>query len=455
MDGWEFLRLINALRQAAIAISVQDVCEAQICLERFPFIPVKQICKTLLIHKPQDLLTFETVWRVLFEPTGDADNDSDLKDRNLTAGLKPDEEGGQHPNIGGQGIGRGLGGVSLNRVSGENILSSLQQFNTQKLKELLKQGTEFEELINTVFRELDYFTWINSFELEYRKGSLSEEDWFAHLDLRRQLTAEVRQQVLTLQVAQENSWQPLLRQHWLYKSLNSLSEQEKGLVKSALKKWARKLAVRPGQRWRASHSGVIDVARSIRQSAQWNGRVFRLEYHKKTPRVPELVVLCDVSNSMAPFVEFLLYLVSCLRKRFHKIRVYFFIDKVWEVSELVWAEDLENIQQEISSYGHKISLGFSDYGAVFKELADSCLGDVSPRASIVLLGDGKNNYRSAQEEYIRLLAERVRHIYWLNPLNVEEWSDPDNIMKVYRPFYTRAYRCRSADDLHKIARDVF
>ncbi|MDQ7094518.1 VWA domain-containing protein [Desulfosporosinus sp. PR] len=449
MNGWNFLRLIGALREASIAVSSQDVFELQLCMERFPFIADKEIFKALLIRKPQDALTFETIWRIILDSTqGDADPRRDKK----VLPLGEEKESG--PNIGGLGIGPGFGGVSLTNsasAAGRSLI-----INHQKLAKLMDQGIDFEDLVNAALADMDYYAWINSYDLAYQRGSLTEEEWYSHQKNRLALLGEVKQSVLEAQVRQENSWQPLVRQHWLFKPLNNLSDQEKSLVKSSIRKWARKLAVRPGQRWKASHNkGMIDIARIVRQSAQRNGVVFALSYRRKIPRASELVVLCDVSNSMAAYVEFLIVLVSCLRGRFRKVRVYFFIDTVWDVSDFVWHEDLEEIKQEIKSWGHRISLGYSDYGAVFKELAENYLTDVSSRATVILLGDGKNNYRSSQKEFIAQIFENVRHIFWLNPLNIEEWNEPDNIMKDYQPYYTRAYRCRSADDLQNIVKDVF
>jgi uncharacterized protein len=450
MNGWNFLRLIHALRQTSISISSQDVCEAQICLERFPNITEKQIFHALLIRRPQDIATFEAVWRIIFDSQSD-NAIGDKETRNLA-----NKESKNTPNIGGQGIGRGYGGVSLTNLSTfDNSQTFSLRINPLKLEELIKQGVDFEDLVNTVLTDIDYYTWVNSYDLAYQRGTLSEEDWYSNLEYRAELLEEIRYRVLAIQVNQENCWQPLVRQHWLFKPLSTLSDEEKNLVKSSIRKWARKLAVRPGQRWKISHTGNIDVAHVVQQSAQWNGRIFRLSYRQKVPRAPELVVLCDVSNSMAAFVEFVIFLVSCLRRRFRKIRVYFFIDKVWDVTDFIWDEELDDIKEEIKSWGHKISLGFSDYGTVFKELAEKHLKDVSSKGTIILLGDGKNNYRSPQEEYIAQISERVRHIYWLNPLNVEEWNTPDNVMKDYFPYYQKAYRCQNANDLQKIVMSVF
>lgn len=320
MNGWNFIRLINALRHVSIMISSQDVCEAQICLARFPNISEKQIIKALLIHRSQDILMFESVWRILFDDNSiDAINGEEKEKDSIKQELNS-------PSIGGQGIGRGFGGLSLtNSLTNKSLREISLISNRQKLEMLVKEGAAFDDLVQAALTDLDYYTWINSYDLAYRRGTLTEEEWNILQEYQTLLMDEIRHQVIAIQVNQENCWQPLLRQHWLFKPLSMLTESEKNLVKSSIRKWARKLAVRTGQRWKTNQRGRIDLARIIRQSAQWDGLIFRLNYHQQIPSVPELVVLCDVSNSMAPFVEFLLFLVSCLRRRFRKLRVYFLL----------------------------------------------------------------------------------------------------------------------------------
>jgi hypothetical protein len=452
MNGWNFIKLVHALRQVSVSISSQDIFEVQTCLVRFPEIAEKRIMKSIFIHRPQDAAIFETVWRILIEDPGSSISDHSeegIKDPGL-------EENQDSSGIGGKGVGRGSGGVSLT-AKGNSLdsspISNLIPFS--RLEELARSGSEFEDTVKTILAEMDYYAWINSYDLAYQRGALSEETWYMHQESRASLVSEIRQRLLTAQVSNENSWEPLVRQHWLFKSLSTLTEKEKELVKSSIRKWARKLAVRPGSRWKNSRRGTIDISRIVQQSVQWDGLLFQLNYRQKIPRASELVVLCDVSNSMAAFVEFLIYLVTCLRARFRKIRVFFFIDSVWDVSEFVCDDDLSGVKQEIKSWGDKVSSGFSDYGEVFKELAEHKLRDVSTRATLVIMGDGKNNYRPAQAEYLVRISDKVRNVFWLNPLDIEEWDERDNMMKEYQKYCSKVYRCRSASDLQKIVHDVF
>jgi len=452
MDGWVFIRLVNSLRQVSLSISSQDIFDAQTCLERYPTLPHKQVIKSLFIHRPQDAALFETVWKIVVENTQSSEPENS---QNVTS-KKGIDENRDSQGIGGQGVGRGSGGVSLTTIGDMLNLSQISKLIPfSRLEELVGKGIEFEEIVKTVLADIDYYTWINSFDLAYQRGTLSEDEWFTHQNTRASIVREIRQKVLMTQVTLDNSWQPLVRQHWLFKPLSTLTEEEKELVRSSIRKWARKLALRPGFRWKSHTKGTIDIARIVRQSVQWDGHFFDLCYRHRIPRAPELVVLCDVSNSMASFVEFLIYLVTCLRTRFRKIRVFFFIDSVWDVTEYVWGDDLSGVKQEIKSWGHKVSSGFSDYGAVFKELAENKLREVSSRAILMIMGDGKNNYRQAQSEFLAQISEKVHKVFWLNPLELKEWSEPDNVMKEYQAYCSKVYRCRSASDLQRIVKHVF
>ena len=452
MDGWVLIRLVDALRQVSILISSQDIYDAQTCLVRYPDLSAKLILKSLFIHQLQDDSVFETVWRVIVGNT-ESDTKGYRQDLTLKNEIGDNSDG---RGIGGQGVGRGSGGISLTAQG--NIEDLCQRSNLipiSRMEELAGSGAEFEEMVKTSLADLDYYTWINSFDLAYQRGALSDDEWHCHQNTRASIVREIRQQLLMLQVKLANSWEPLVRQHWLYKPLSTLSEDEKELVKSSIRKWARKLAIRPGSRWKSYYKGTIDIAKIVRQSVQWDGRLFHLSYRARIPRAPELVVLCDVSNSMASYVEFLIYLVTCLRARFRKIRVFFFIDSVWEVTDFIWDNDLSEVKHEIRSWGHKVSSGFSDYGAVFKELAENILHEVSSRAILIVLGDGKNNYRPNQSEYIARISEKIRNVFWLNPLDSQMWNEPDNVIKEYQKYCSKVYRCSSASDLQRVAMAVF
>jgi uncharacterized protein with von Willebrand factor type A (vWA) domain len=236
--------------------------------------------------------------------------------------------------------------------------------------------------------------------------------------------------------------------------LQTLSKEEANLVQKALRHWAKKLAIRPGWRRRPSKSGELNLGQVAKEYVQGDGHIFHLHYSKRLPRIPELVVLCDVSNSVAPYVEFLIFLLEQIKTRIRRVRLFLFIDVLWEVSSETW-EDQSEIQDKIATWSRKASSGFSDYGQVLKEFASSVLPEVSAKSTIIILGDGRNNYRSPQVEYIREIKDKVKSVYWLNPLEEQEWQERDSIISCYKPFCSGIFRCRTADDLREITRKIF
>ncbi|GAB6174701.1 VWA domain-containing protein [Paradesulfitobacterium aromaticivorans] len=441
MNGWQTVRLVKALRAAGLPVSSQDWAEAALCLNRFPDIPERVMLRSMLIHRPQDVSIFDLVWEtfVAVPPPKRQTSDS-------LAALENSPYGS-----GGQSNGHGSGSIS--KVPSLAGLASFTYVpsSTGPGEEVL----EFDQILKQALTHLDYYVWINSVDLAYQRGEIIEDEYLFLHQQGLALQRDVRQNLLAKQVEIENSWLPLKRQYWRHKPLQALAAEEKTLVQTAIRQLGKKLAVRPGLRWRAKGRGSLDFAQTVKKSCQQDGFIFHLLHRRALPRLPELVVLCDVSNSVAPYSEFFLYLVGRLHARFQRIRLFFFIDSIWDVSGQVWDKDMNELKEEIESWGRLGTSGFSDYGQVFRSFAHEVLPEISSRATVLILGDGKNNFRQPQTEYLAQMQERVRHIFWLNPLNIAEWSERDNSLPHYLPYCTKVYRCRTLDDLREIARRIF
>ena len=100
---------------------------------------------------------------------------------------------------------------------------------------------------------------------------------------------------------------------------------------------ARMLATRLAARRRRSRAGAIDLRKTLRKSMSTGGVPIDVVLRKPRPARPELVVLCDVSGSVAGFSHFTLLLVHALRQQFSRVRVFAFIDTTDEVTHLFGA----------------------------------------------------------------------------------------------------------------------
>lgn len=440
MDGWHFLYLATVLRYV-IPVSTQDLGEALVALDRFPALPVQDVLRTTLIHRPQDQAAFELVWHLIFTPSRSGGKGV------LAPEKPPDRASGP----GGSGLGQGSGGFSLSPGQPQRPTSAKIRTLLAGLAETVPDQA-LEETVKQLLGRAEAYTWLNAQELAFRRGQSGVDEWEEARNHIEHLEDSLRQEIKAWQVEAENSWESLRRQSWQFKPLLSLTPDEKALVQMAIRQWGRKLAVRPGWRLHPTRRGLPDLQATLREACRNDGRAFYLHYHRRVPRIPELVVLCDVSNSVAPYVEFLLFLVARLRANFRRVRLFFFIDTLWDVPGEIWDDDLQDLSQAIKTWSGKASSGFSDYGPVLQELAGTVLPELSSRATLLIIGDARNNFRPTQVEYLAEIQQSVRNIIWLNPLNEEEWLERDNVMSAYRPYCTGVYRCQTVDDLHTIAK---
>jgi uncharacterized protein with von Willebrand factor type A (vWA) domain len=211
---------------------------------------------------------------------------------------------------------------------------------------------------------------------------------------------------------------------------------------------ARTLATRLAARRRRSRAGEIDLRKTLRKSMNTGGVPIDVVLRKPRPARPELVVLCDVSGSVAGFSHFTLLLVHALRQQFSRVRVFAFIDTADEVTHLFGPDAdlalaIQRITREAGVYTRD---GHSDYGNAFSSFTDNYPTVLSPRSSLLVLGDGRNNYRNPAVDILQRMVNESRHAHWLNPEPRHLWGSGDSAVPRYEDVITM-HECRSARQL--------
>lgn len=194
---------------------------------------------------------------------------------------------------------------------------------------------------------------------------------------------------------------------------------------------SRKLATRLASRRRAARRGRIDVRRTLRRAASTGGVPVKPAWQRPRPTRPELVLLCDVSGSVAGFSEFTMLLVQALSDQFSKIRVFAFVNAMAEVTDLVKAggDDLtDRIRAEARVTKWHTS---SDYGEAFADFVADHLDAVGPRTAVLVLGDARNNNLDPNLEALHRVAQRSRRTFWLNPEAAGRWGLGDSVALEY------------------------
>ncbi|MET7757682.1 VWA domain-containing protein [Streptomyces sp. NPDC005389] len=212
---------------------------------------------------------------------------------------------------------------------------------------------------------------------------------------------------------------------------------------------ARKLATRLAARRRRASRGEIDLRRTLRRSLSTGGVPVRPVLRRRPPRRPELVLLCDVSGSVAGFAQFTMLLVQALHDQFSRVRVFAFVNRVDEVTGLIARGSVDpaglgdRILAEAELTGWH---GQSDYGTALGEFADRYAEALGPRTVVFVLGDARTNGSDPNLAALKRIADRARRVHWLNPEQPSLWGTGDSVAPAYAGL-VEMRPCRNARQL--------
>lgn len=265
--------------------------------------------------------------------------------------------------------------------------------------------------------------------------------------LRAAVEEEVRRRVAEQrgreQVAQ-TSIRPLAEQIDFLRA----QQQDLAALRRTVAPLARRLAARLAAKRRRGRSGRLDFRRTVRASLGTGGVPIVTHHRPHRPHKPELVVLCDVSGSVAGFSHFTLMLTAALREQFSRVRAFAFVDTCDEVTRFFSpGADLLDATQRLSREADVVWFdGHSDYGHAFEVFAERWPEAIGPKTSLLVLGDARTNYRSPGGTTLKALVARSRHAYWLNPEPRRQWGAGDSAADVYAEI-VEMVECRNAEQL--------
>lgn len=227
------------------------------------------------------------------------------------------------------------------------------------------------------------------------------------------------------------------------------SRQDLAELRRALGPLARVLASRLARRRRHHRRGPLDFRATIRASMSTGGVPVTPRFHSPHPSKPELMVVADVSGSVAAFARFTLHLLYALDAQFSRVRSFVFIDGLDEVTAILRASSSlpEAVGRVASEAAVTRGDGHSDYGSAFRIFHERFAADVGPRTNLLVLGDARNNYHPAESWVLEDLRRRARRLYWLNPEPRAYWGSGDSIVSTYAPHCDAMVECRTLRQL--------
>ncbi len=271
---------------------------------------------------------------------------------------------------------------------------------------------------------------------------------------RKMITDEVRRRTAEIRGRDQVARTAVPKQADQVEFLSAYAEQLAQLRRT-VHPLARRLASRLAVRRKHAKRGTLDMRRTLRRSMSTGGVPMRPAYRTRRPGRPELVVLCDVSGSVAGFSHFTLLLVQALREQFSKVRVFAFVERADEVTHLFApGSELSGVMQRVLREADLVAFdGHSDYGGALGGFAEDYGDAITSKTSLLVLGDGRTNYRDPNLRVLARLAGQARHTHWLNPEPRRQWGSGDSAALRYADVVPM-HECRTVGQLADVVESL-
>ncbi len=237
-------------------------------------------------------------------------------------------------------------------------------------------------------------------------------------------------------------------------AFNALSPSEAIRLREAINRLVRKLKDTVGQRDAARSRGVMDVKKTLRRAARYQGVPLEIVLKKKPPRKARLVVLCDMSGSVWSSARFMLNILYSLQACFDRVRSFVFVAEVVEVTRFFDNHGVDRaIEKVLTEAG--INYGAStDYGLTLRRFRRHHLDAVNKKTTVIVIGDGRSNYANPEGRILEEIRERCRRLVWLNPETEPFWYSGDSEMRTYQPICNEVWPCRNLNQLSAFVKNL-
>jgi uncharacterized protein with von Willebrand factor type A (vWA) domain len=231
-----------------------------------------------------------------------------------------------------------------------------------------------------------------------------------------------------------------------------ISQADRERVETAVRRLAQRIKARLQRRERSRRRGSLNVRRTLRKNMGLGGLPATLVFRRRQRERPDVVVLCDVSDSVRNVSRLMLLFLYTLQEIFHRVRSFVFVSEVGEVTQVFRGERDAARAADLATAGRVVSLaGNSNYGRALKQFFERHMGAVGRRTTVILIGDGRTNYFPPQAWVLRELRRKARRVLWICSEERWAWGSGDSEMPAYAREVDRVATVTTLADLEAVA----
>ena len=234
------------------------------------------------------------------------------------------------------------------------------------------------------------------------------------------------------------------------KSFAFYTEDDIRRMNDAVARLAQRLKNRLSVRRKKAARGRFNVKNTLRKNLQYGGVPFHIQLDRRRKTKPQVMVLCDISDSVLNASRFMLQFVYSVQDLYSKVRSFVFVAEIGEVTKLFEEHDIQTAV-EAALKGDVIDVfSHSNFGRAFEQFYKNFFSAVNAKTTVLIIGDGRNNYNRPSDWVLREIRQKAKQLIWLNPESRMTWGIGDSEMPRYAPHCHVAEECRSINQLYKI-----
>ncbi len=174
----------------------------------------------------------------------------------------------------------------------------------------------------------------------------------------------------------------------------------------------------PTRRFRPDPTGWrVDMRATLRASLRGGGAAIPLRYRRRRRRPPPLVILCDISGSMARYSRMLLHFLHAITNDRDRVSTFLFGTRLTNITRHLRHRDvdvaLDRVADAVEDWSGGTRIGHC-LGAFNRYWSRRVLGQ---GAVVLLITDGLDrDAGEGLEQNMERLHKSCRRLVWLNPL---------------------------------------
>ena len=234
------------------------------------------------------------------------------------------------------------------------------------------------------------------------------------------------------------------------KSFAFYTEDDIRRMNDAVARLAQRLKSRLSVRRKKAARGRFNVKETLRKNLQYGGVPFNIQIDRRKKAKPQVMILCDISDSVLNASRFMLQFVYSVQDLYAKVRSFVFVSDIGEVTKLFEENEIHRAV-ETALKGDVIDVfSHSNFGRAFEKFYKNYFAAVTSKTTVLIIGDGRNNYNRPNGWVLKEIQQKAKQLIWLNPENQITWGVGDSEMPCYAPYCDVAEECRNLSQLSRI-----